>query len=514
MMDRKKVNLGTILRGLARNAVAVAVVVAAFAVGFWLKPGGVEPSSTNPTTDEHAGHEGMGTSAEHGQDAETTWTCAMHPQIQQDEPGQCPLCGMNLIPVAQEASGGSSNPRTFVTSEAARAMMQIQTSPVERRFAEAEIRMSGKIEYDETQLGYITAWVPGRIDKMYVDFTGIKVNKGDHLVSLYSPDILTAQSELRRATQAVARLRTDAPDIVRQTAKSTLVAAQEKLRRWGLTNEQIEQAKKEGISSDHITIYAPMGGTVIHRNGQEGMYVDVGSRIYTIADLSQVWVMLDAYESDLGWLHYGQTVSFATEAYPGEVFEGRIAFIEPTLDKVTRTVKVRVNVPNPDGRLKPEMFVRATVRAKVATEGRVMDPNLAGKWIAPMHPEIVKDGPGECEICGMALVKAEDLGYVAVDTSVEAMPLVIPVSAVLKTGIRAIAYVEVPDAEQPTYEGREIVLGPRAGDFYLVRSGLQEGERVVTNGNFKIDSALQLMAKPSMMSPEGGTARSGGGHAH
>ncbi|MCH7909964.1 MAG: efflux RND transporter periplasmic adaptor subunit, partial [Candidatus Hydrogenedentes bacterium] len=304
-MDKKIMNPGAILRGLARNAVVVSVVVAAFAVGFWLKPGGVELPSTNQATDEHAGHGGMGTSAEHGQDAATIWTCAMHPQIQQDEPGLCPLCSMNLIPVADHAGSDESNPRTFVTSEAARAMMQIQTSPVERRFAEAEIRMAGKIEYDETKLGYITAWVPGRIDEMFVDFTGIKVKKGDHLVSLYSPEILMAQSELRRAIQAVARLKADAPKIVQQTAKSTLVATQEKLRRWGLTDEQIKRAEKEGISSDHITIYAPMGGTVIDRNGQEGMYVDVGSRIYTIADLSQVWVMLDAYESDLGWLHYG-----------------------------------------------------------------------------------------------------------------------------------------------------------------------------------------------------------------
>ncbi|MCF6286681.1 MAG: efflux RND transporter periplasmic adaptor subunit, partial [Candidatus Hydrogenedentes bacterium] len=221
-------------------------------------------------------------------------------------------------------------------------------------------------------------------------------------------------------------------------------------------------------------------------------------------DLNSVWVKPDAYESHLSWIHYGQTVSFTTESYPGEVFEGKIAFIDPVLDKMTRTVKVRVNVANPDGKLKPEMFVRAVVKSQVATGGRVMDAGLAGKWIGPMHPEIIQDGPGKCNICGMALVKAEKLGYVTAEVGEDDMPLVVPATAPLLTGTRAIVYVEVPDTDKPTFEGREIVLGARAGDFYIVKAGLQAGERVVTNGSFKIDSALQILAKPSMMTPDGG----------
>jgi Cu(I)/Ag(I) efflux system membrane fusion protein len=157
------------------------------------------------------------------------------------------------------------------------------------------------------------------------------------------------------------------------------------------------------------------------------------------------------------------------------------------------------------------MFVRAVVRSNIASGGRVLDASLAGKWISPMHPEIVKDGPGNCDVCGMPLVRAETLGYVTAEPTDSAKPLVIPVSAALITGMRAIVYVQVPAAEEPTYEGREIVLGSRAGDYYLVRSGLREGELVVTNGNFKLDSALQISAKPSMMTPEGG---GGSGHNH
>jgi Cu(I)/Ag(I) efflux system membrane fusion protein len=212
------------------------------------------------------------------------------------------------------------------------------------------------------------------------------------------------------------------------------------------------------------------------------------------------------------WLRYGQEVHVETEAYPGEVFKGTIAFIDPVLDSKTRTVKVRVNVSNDDGRLKPEMFVRTTVHARVAESGKVMDEALAGKWICPMHPDVIKEHAGSCDICGMPLARTESLGYASVTGDKEdPAPLVIPTSAPLITGKRAVVYVAHPEKEG-VFEGREIVLGPRAGGYYLVSDGLEQGERVVVNGNFKIDSALQILAKPSMISPEGGVAPTG--HAH
>lgn len=478
--------------------VAACVLAALSAASGFIVRGCFVPKATPPSS-------GATDHIEPGSETAQVWTCSMHPQIRLPEPGQCPICGMDLIPlIAGDDDAAGMAMRTFSTSPATAKLMQITTSPVERRFVTKEVRMVGKIDYDETKLGYITAWVPGRLDRLYVDYTGINVEKGDHLVYLYSPEILAAQEELKRAAAAVANMRKDAPEILKQTARTTLDAARSKLRRWGLTDAQVAEAESKGTVSDHITIYAPMGGTVIERMGQEGMYVETGTKIYTIADLSQLWVMLDAYESDLPWIHYGQTVEFTTEAYPGEVFTGVIAFIDPVLNEMTRTVKVRVNVPNSDGRLKPEMFVRATVRSQIATGGRVMDPGLAGKWICPMHPEVVENGPGACPICEMALVPAKKLGYVPAEAGLDDMPLVIPATAALLTGKRAVVYVEVPNAEKPTYEGREIMLGARAGDYYIVRSGLAEGELVVTNGNFKIDSTLQIHAKPSMMTPDAG----------
>ncbi|HDZ22489.1 hypothetical protein LCGC14_0494770 [marine sediment metagenome] len=436
------------------------------------------------------------------------WTCSMHPEVRRLEPGLCPKCGMKLIPVKPTKAGGL---REFSVSEAGKALMDIETVAVERKFVQAEIRMVGEIDYDETRLAYITAWVPGRLDKLYVDYTGVPVQKGDHMVYIYSPELLSAQEELLQAREAVEALVRSDVGIVREMSEATVVASREKLRLLGLAPEQIETLEATGQAEDHLTIYSPVAGIVIHKNAQEGMYVSTGSRIYTLADLSQVWVKLDAYESDLIWVRYGQTVEFTTISHPGETFTGTIAFIDPILTPGTRTVKVRVNAPNAAGKLKPGMFVKAIVRAQVAAGGKVMDPHLAGKWMCRMHPEIVKEGPGVCDICEMPLERTESLGYVGIDPDKTDKPLVILATAVLRTGTRAIVYVEKPDAEEPTFVGREILLGPRAGDYYIVRSGLAEGDRVVRRGNFKIDSALQILAKPSMMSPEGGAA---GGHDH
>lgn len=429
------------------------------------------------------------------------WTCAMHPQIRQRQPGKCPICSMELVPV-QPSAGGL---RTLVMRPEVVKLLNIQTTPVERRYVTAKVRMVGKLDYDETRLAHITAWVPGRLDRLFVNFTGVQVNQGDHMVYMYSEELYSIQEELLQAIQ-FERENPAAGDRL-----DLVEAAREKLRLLGLTDAQIAEIEQRGKADDHVTIYSPASGIVIEKLRQEGDRVNVGDRIYTVADLSHLWLRLDAYESDLPWVRYGQRVTFTTEAYPGEVFKGRISFIDPVLNKQTRTVKVRVNVDNADGRLKPEMFVHAVVDSKVAAGGRVLDPELAGKWISPMHPEIVKDEPGVCDICGMPLVRAETLGFVSAEADPAKMPLVIPVSAALVTGTRAIVYVQVEGAKQPTFEGREVLLGPRAGDYYIVRHGLFEGEKVVTNGNFKIDSELQIQAKPTMMTPDGG---GGGGHDH
>ena len=436
--------------------------------------------------------------------AQQLWTCSMHPQIRLPHPGKCPICGMTLIPVhtTSETTEGTSSERRLVMSPDAMKLAQIQTSPVERKFVAVPIRMAGKIAYDESRVSYITAWVGGRIDRLYIDETGIFVSKGDHMAYVYSPELLSAQEEYLQALDSIGRVKDTHLAIIKTTSEETVVNAREKLKLLGVTDEQITELEKRHTPSDHMTIYAPTSGIVVRKEVEEGDYVKTGQRIYSIVDLHDVWAILDAYESDIVWLRYGQDVSFEAEAYPGDTFHGRISFISPLLDEKTRTIKVRVNVDNSDGKLKPGMFVRAVVSAEIARSGQVMDPYLDNKWICPMHPSIIRDKPGTCPLCGMTLVSTKEMGYVSVADT--APPLVVPASAVLKTGTRAVVYVQDMQAKRPTFNGREIVLGPRAGDYYLVTSGLTEGEQVVTEGNFMIDSALQIEAKPSMMDPEGG----------
>jgi len=464
----------------------IAAIGVAFLLGFILRGGGDAPA--------HSG-------ADHASEAAapTIYTCSMHPQIRlQDPQALCPICGMELIPV----TGGSDHdgpPRRLSMSESAKALAEIQTAPVERRMVVKDVRLVGMIDYDETRLRTITAWVPGRLDRLYIDYTGVAVKQGAPMANMYSPELLVAQQALLKAEQAYEEMKASGVDARNlKMQHGTVVALVDRLRLWGLSDEQIEVIRKRKTASDHMTVLSPISGIVIHKHAVEGDYVKVGSRIYAIADLSRVWVYLDAYESDLSWIRYAQEVFFEAEAWPGEVFKGRISFIAPFLDKKTRTVKVRVTVDNGDGRLKPGMFVRARVHSTLVAGGKIVEPFLAGKWISPVHPEVVTDRPGECPICGTPLVSAESLGYV--DTTATP-PLVIPVTAALLTGKRALAYVRVPDADRPTFEGREITLGARTREHYIVLGGLREGERVVVKGNFKIDSALQILARPSMMSP-------------
>ena len=431
------------------------------------------------------------------QSEKTLWTCSMHPQIKQPKPGKCPICGMTLIPLKKDSSS-SESAREVKLSPNAVKLAEIATFPVERKFISYTVRMTGKIEMNEQSMAYITARMPGRIDRLFIDYTGIAVKKGDHMAEYYSPELLLAQRELLVSVKELNKKQDPAYKRYGMTPEETLAAVRKKLLYWGLTEENIKQIIKNGKVVQHITLYAPVTGIVTEKNAVEGKYFKTGDRLFTIADLSKVWVMLEAYESDIAKLKYGQKVSFTTEAYPGKVFHGRISFIEPTMDLKTRVIKVRVDADNNNGLLKPGMFVRAEVQAKITPGGRLlMDKSLIGKWICPMHPGVIKDKPGKCHICGMNLVKAETLGYAIPSSEAEKAPLVIPVTAPLITGKRAVVYVQKTPG---VFEGREVVLGPRGDGFYIVKKGLKAGEKVVTHGNFKIDSALQIMAKPSMMS--------------
>lgn len=460
----------------------IGLVIVAFLLGAWFTSG--ETASENVSHGDH-------------QSSSQVWTCSMHPSVQLPEKGQCPICFMDLIPL--ETESGGVDPNQLSMSEEAVKLANIETATVNYGQAEKTLHLSGKVDYDESRIGKITAWVSGRVERMFVDYTGIQVNKGDHMIELYSPDVYAAQEELLQAKNLVEGARSQ-PASFQKSLNAILLAAKEKLRLMGLVDAQIAAIEQGDSPTDVVTIYSPMSGVVIQKNGVEGAYVKTGTNIYTIADLDRVWVILDAYETDLPWLAFGQNVSFTTEGLPGQSFMGRIAFIDPVVDEKTRTVKVRINVSNTDSQLKPGMFVQGSIQASIGDEGKAINPELANKWICPMHPEVVQNTSGICSICEMALVKSESMGIVQKPGHGH-KNILIPASAVLKTGNRAIVYVKVP-MDEPTFEGREIVLGPRVGDQYVVTAGLKSGEKVVVKGNFKIDSAMQISAKPSMMNPK------------
>jgi Cu(I)/Ag(I) efflux system membrane fusion protein len=423
----------------------ILALVAAFSLGMFLNRGGDAPTpegGVNEAASEPA--------------RETVWTCSMHPQIKLPKEGQCPICFMDLIPL-EDNGDGDLGPRTLAMSEGAASLAEIQTVAVRREVAEAAVRLIGKVTYDETRHKVISSWTAGRVDTLFVDFTGTAVSKGQPLASLYSPDLYSGQVELLSALKARNQLLESADQNMIRTAEATVASARERLRLWGLSPAQIKGVEAAGKASYHLTITSPLGGVVVKKQVSEGMYVGTGTPIYSVADLSKVWVTLEAYESDLAWLRAGQWVDFSVAALPGQMFQGEIIFIDPVLSEKTRTVGVRLNVGNSEGLLKPGMFVNATAWA-----------SLSG------------DETGQ-------------------------KPLVIPASAALITGKRAVVYVRQTGTDRPTFEGREVVLGPRAGNNYVVLAGLEEGELVVTKGNFKIDSALQIQAKPSMMSEQTGS---------
>ena len=290
--------------GRARLAAAAfALVLGGFLGGRWCSdPGPEAPGPAGTPALEHAGHGAV-------EVAPAVWTCAMHPHIRLPGPGPCPICRMDRVPVETGPGAGgpdlSGHPRLELSPEAA-ALASIETAPVERRRVTRRIRLVGKVDFDETRVRTIASWMPGRIDRTFVDYTGLAVEPGAHLVEIYSPELRTAQEELVQSLRALRSLEEAGVETLRDASARTVDAAREKLRLLGLTPEQIDALEARGRPDDHVTIYAPIGGTVVGRHAVEGTYVETGTPLYEIADLSRVWVRLDAYESDMTWIRLGQ----------------------------------------------------------------------------------------------------------------------------------------------------------------------------------------------------------------
>jgi multidrug efflux pump subunit AcrA (membrane-fusion protein) len=428
--------------------------------------------------------------------AKQEWYCAMHPQVVSDKPGQCPICRMELVkrPIATPAAAaaasatpvaeiggrkvlywydpmapgshfdkpgkspfmdmelipkyaddgpatasGAAAPSVSLSAAAIRAT-GVATVPVSRQELSDEIRAVGTIDADETKLERVAARVSGRVERLYANYTGQAVRRGAPLFDLYSPDLVATQREYLLAIEN-RRLLADASPEAGQSARHLLDAARDRLRLWGISADQIRALERTGRPDHTLTYRSPISGTVVQKNVIEGQYVQEGTDLYLLADLSSVWLVAQVYEFELGRLRVGQSVTATVSALPGAELKGRVVFIEPTLDRESRTARVRIALPNPRGELKPGMFG---------------DARLA-----------VPLGQG----------------------------LSVPRTAVIDTGTRQVVYVETAPA---TFTARDVKLGGAAGDRREILEGLREGEKVVAVANFFVDSQAQLAGGSSI----------------
>lgn len=319
--------------------------------GLWRSSGG--------SVDPHAGHA-------HATGEEEVWTCSMHPQIRQGEPGICPLCGMDLI---RAANAGGTNEFTLIMTPEAVRLAEIRTYEIVEKTPDFKVRAPGRVVADETRLSVVSAHVAGRITTQNVNFTGASVRKGDVLAKLWSPELVTAQQELIDANQ------------YNDTYPEMKEAARQKLRFWGITDAQIARIESTGKVEREMDIVAPRQGVVIRRNVVPEGYVQPGMILYEIADLSRVWVEFELYEQDAASIAVGNRIAFSSIGLPGEVFESNVAWIDPVMDPARRTVRIRVEEDNRAGLWRPDMLVEGEVFH--AGRGRAADvvvPGSAVMW--------------------------------------------------------------------------------------------------------------------------------------
>lgn len=396
--------------------------------------------STSPETDV-SGHDHTATSIN-----QETWTCSMHPQIRQPEPGDCPICGMDLIPAETGTDGLAAE--QFAMTDNALALANIQTmviGPISTN-VRGTIDLSGKITVNEEAIAVQASYFDGRIERLYVNYEGQEVRKGQLLASIYSPELVAAQQELLTAAS------------LKGTQPQLYQAVRNKLKLWKLTETQIDGIESSGKVTESFPVYATVSGTVSEVMSAEGDYVKKGQPIVKLSDLSTVWAEFDAYESQLSVFKKGQNIRITTDAYPNKSFDGKIAFIDPILDNATRTVTVRAILKNEKDLFKPGMFVSGAI-------------------------EGIHGGESGTE-------------------------LLVPTSAIMWTGERSLVYVKVKE-DEPVFEMREVMLGTRIGEQIQVTSGLEAGEEIVINGTFTVDAAAQLQGKKSMMNKAGGMSMTG-----
>jgi Cu(I)/Ag(I) efflux system membrane fusion protein len=441
--------------------------------------------------------------------------CPMHPGVVRDQPGSCPICGM---PLSRRKKGEAVVLPEGVTARVQLAPMRIEqagikTAEVVYAPLDETLTTVGTVEFDERRQAFIVSKIRGmaRVEKLYVNFTGEDVQAGDTLAELYSPELYQAIQEMlltRQSAQQRPKMQSTLGRSVLGDPNEMVHVAEEKLKLWGLTRAQIEEILKQGKSDYRIKIIAPIGGHVIKKNIVEGQYVSEGQAMFELADLHTVWVKAQVFEDEIGLVHAGQEVEATVDAFPGQRFPGRVAFMQPHLNASTRTVEVRYDLDNPDHKLRPGMFASVTLKTPVSetpmfrgrlvpvrsVEGEQKTCPVTNAKLGSMGPPVSEEVQGRkvwfcCESCPPKL-KANPAKYLA---RLAGPPkdgvLSIPESAVIDTGTDKIVYVET---EPGVFEGHKVVLGPRSGDRFPVLEGISPGEKVAAAGAFLIDAESRI----------------------
>jgi len=347
-----------------------------------------------------------------------------------------PTANSGTMPQAaeRETQQGTQSGTTVELTPAEITAAGVQVAEVRTATLKTDIDAFGRVEQPESQLSAVSAWIGGRVDKLYVQYTGERVERGQPVAEVYSPEVATALDEYRLAQESRSQLHQSDDVYARQQADALVNASQRKLQLWGIAQKQIDAPAADGVP--HVTIYANSSGTVVDRKVAQGQYVSTGETLFTLADLSQIWIKADVYEEQLPQIRTGQEVEITAEALPNRTLHGHVEFIEPAANPQTRTVPVHVHLANPGMKLLPGMFVSATFVSHAA------------------QPTIV-----------------------------------VPRSAVLDTGTRKIVYLAKPNG---VFEAREVEVGAPSEDLFPVSRGLAPGDKVVLNGNFLIDSQAHL----------------------
>ena len=370
------------------------------------------------------------------------WTCSMHPQIRQNEFGICPICEMDLIPL--DNSMGSDDPTVLQMSKEAAKLAQIETFIVRGNgnavaSESGSIKVDGTVELDERTVKSQTAHLSGRIESMAVTFEGQYVSKGQKIASIYSTELLAASQELITAAQYNDRV------------EGLKDAAIKKLKNWKVSDVQIQNILSNGQPLETINIYADHSGYVLSKKLSQGDYVRQGQSLYTVGSTSNVWLVFDVFESDMAGVKKGDKVVFTTPSLPNEEFEAKVTYIDPLLNSKSRTASVRAEISNKSSNLKPGMLLNGTITTKKASGNKT---NAS---------------------------------------------LTIPNTAILWTGKKSVVYVQLSDAEVPSYEFREVKVSNRSNEYSTIIEGLEVGDEVVSHGAFVVDAAAQLNNNMSMM---------------